>query len=160
MLALRPATRAEMRARWARLRPADSEPGEPPPRPLNMEHILDLGNTVFFTFRGRAYGIPPLAWKDGERLLDAWLELREMGNVDERAKVLPYFRAINRLQRLLWKACRPTGPLRRLLRLLRLHPNPFREATEGELAELAVFLLGRRMKGLLRMPEHRPPVET
>jgi hypothetical protein len=153
MLALKPLTVDEMRERWARVRKPAPQPAEPAPRPLNMNHILDLGNVVFFTFRGRAYGIPPLAWRDGEELLDAWLEARELGEIDDRAKVRAYFEAIRRLQVLLWRACRPVGPFRRLLRLLHLHANPFRRATEGEIAELALFMLGRRMTAHNRAPE-------
>jgi hypothetical protein len=118
----------------------------PPPRPLNLAHVLDLGNTVFFYFQGRAYGIPPLPWQQGEAILDAWLEARELGQIDSREKAGPYFRVIARLQKLLWKNCRPVGRFRRLLKRLGLHPNPFRRATEGELAELAVFILGLRMR--------------
>jgi hypothetical protein len=154
MLAMKPATRDEMRERWARLdKDREPEPAETPPRPLNLRHILDLGNVVYFTFRGRAYGIPPLAWRDGEELLDCWLELRELGAVDSREKLGPYFHGMRRLQRLLWRSCRPTGLFRRILYRLRLHANPFRRATEGEIAQLAVFLLGRRMTGLLRTPD-------
>lgn len=152
MLALKPMTREEMRERWARIRPPDTERAKPPPRPLNLRHILDLGNVVYFTFRGRSYGVPPLPWRTGEELLDAWLQLREMGQLDERSKVQPYYKAMRRLQDLLWKSCRPVGKLRRLLDWLHLHRNPFRKATEGEIAELAVFLLGRRMSGLFRLP--------
>jgi hypothetical protein len=153
MLAIKPLTVEEIKARWARVaRKPAPKPAEPAPRPLNMNHILDLGNVVYFTFRGRAYGIPPLAWRDGEALLDAWLEARSFGDIDNRDKMRGYFRAIRRIQRLVWKGCRPTGPFRRLLRLLHLHANPFRRATEGELAELAVFMLGRRTIGHNRAP--------
>ena len=145
MFALQPLTRDEMKARWARVQRPRPKP-TPPPRPLNLSQVLDLGNTVFFTFRGRAYGIPPLAWRQGEAILDAWLEAREMGDLDHREKTGPYFRIIARLQKLLWKNCRPVGRIRRFLKWIGLHPNPFRKATEGELAELAVFMLGRRMR--------------
>jgi len=155
MLAIKPLTVEEIKGRWARVRRPAARPAEPAPRPLNLTNVLDLGNLVFFTFRGRAYGIPPLAWAQGEELLDAWMRARELGAIDSREKVAPYFRAIERLQALLWKATRPTGPVRRLLRFFHLHPNPFRRATEGEIAELAVFLLGRRMR--LSEPAPRIP---
>jgi len=145
MLAIKPLTRDEMKARWARVKPPP-RPAEPTPRPLNLRHVLDLGNVIYFTFRGRAFGIPPLAWRRGEELLDAWMEARELGQLDTRDKIRPYYRSVRRLQNLLWKSCKPTGPVRRLLRFLHLHPNPFRVATEGEIAELAVFLLGRRTR--------------
>lgn len=153
MLAMKPATVAEMKARWARVKRPEPKPTASE-RPLNLRQVLDTGDLVFFTFRGRAYGIPPLAWRQGERILDVWLQLREVGALDERSKLKPYYYAYRRLQKLLWKNCRPTGPVRRLLHFLGLHPNPFRKATEGELAELAVFMLGRRMR--LNAPQAAP----
>ena len=141
-------TREQMVQAWERKRvaPPTASSSGPLPRAMNLDHVMDLGNTIFFIFRGRAYGIPPLAWREGERILDAWLEAKNIGAVDSQEKVDPYFRAIGKLQRLLWKNCKPTGPVRRLLNRLHLHRNPFRRATEGEIAELAVFILGRRMR--------------
>lgn len=151
--------RAEMVRNWQRVAPPPDPVSGPSPRALNLDTVLDLGNIVFFTFRGRAYGIPPLAWRDGERLLDCWLEAQEIGMQLERNTLRQYYRCIANLQRLLWKNTRPTGPFRRLLRFLHLHRNPFRDATEGELAELAVFLLGRRTNAASRLPlaEAREP---
>ena len=131
---------------WRRAMPPPSSNSQPPPRALNLDHILDLGNTVFFTFRGRAYGIPPLAWRQGEKILATWLEIQEVGATLKRDTLRPYYRLFHRLQKLLWRNARPTGPVRRLLRFFRLHRNPFLRATEGEIAELAVFMLGRRMR--------------
>ena len=145
-------SRERMAENWRRVAPPPDPVTQPTPRALNLDAILDLGNIVFFTFRGRAYGIPPLAWRDGERLLDAWLEAKELGAQLERKTLRPYFRCIQRLQQLLWKSTRPTGPVRRLLRFAHLHRNPFRDATEGELAELAVFMLGLRMRSAGRLP--------
>jgi ribosomal protein S14 len=113
---------------------------------------MELGNTVFFIFRGRAYGIPPLAWRRGEAILAEWQKALAVGEVVEPAKRKEYFRAIRQLTKLLWKECRPTGPVRRLLRFFHLHRNPFRKATEGEIGQLAVFMLGRRTMSHERAP--------
>lgn len=121
-------------------------------RALNLEHILDLGNIIFFHFRGRAYGIPPLPWREGEKILAAWQEAKSHGPTLDRESLTPYFQAIEKLQGLLWRNCRPVGRVRRLLRWLGLHPNPFRIATEGEIGELALFMLGRRMSRAVRLP--------
>jgi len=135
--------------------PADPVSG-PPPLALNLHSVMDLGNTVFFTFRGRAYGIPPLAWREGEKILAAWLKALEFNGTLERQDLPAYFRVFRELQQLLWKNCRPTGPTRRILRFLHLHRNPFRRATEGEIAELAVFMLGRRTKENGLRPQLHP----
>ena len=152
MLSLTPLTRDEMRARWARVRRPERPKPKPQPRALNTRAVLDLGNTVYFTFRGRAYGIPPLAWRTGEQILDIWLGLAEHGEELTRSALPGYYDGLRRLQGLLWSACRPVGRFRRLLYRLGLHSNPLRRATEGELVELAVFTLGRRMSppGALR----------
>jgi len=137
--------RAAMVSNWKRAAPpADDAVSKPPARALNLRTVMDLGNTIFFTFRGRAYGVPPLAWRAGEALLDAWLEATSFGVVVDRANIRGYYGAVRRLEKLIWKACRPVGPFRRMLRFFRLHANPFRGANESELAELAVFLLARR----------------
>jgi hypothetical protein len=115
----------------------------PPPRALNLNHLLDLGNMIFFTFRGRPYGIPPLAMREGEKLLDVYLEIREYGDVD-RSKLKGYFRAFKKVEKLVWRNVRPQNPFRRLLYALKLHRNSFRDVSEGELVELAVFCLARR----------------
>lgn len=139
-------TREEMVEAWQRYRqPAERRPAEPAPRALNLDAVLDLGNMVFFTFRGRAYGIPPLAWRTGERLLDAVLELEGLGSQISRDSIHAYYGCVRRLQDTLWRASRPVGPVRRLLRLLRLHRNPYRQATEAEVMQLAYFFLTRRM---------------
>ena len=140
--------RERMVQAWARVRDAPPAPPSsgPLPRAMNLDHVMDLGNSIFFIFRGRAYGIPPLAWREGERILDTWLEAKTFGASLERKNLPAYYACFKKLQRLLWKNCKPTGPLRRLLYRLHLHRNPFRRATEGEIAELAVFMLGRRMR--------------
>jgi len=143
MIISRP-TREEMEANWAKVNQHRPEP-EAPVRPLNLDQVLDLGNTVFFTFRGRAYGVPPLAWKAGERLMVAWQEAKAIGEINDPKKAAEYYRIMRRLQRLLWAHCRAVGPFRRLCKWLRIHPNPFRHATEEELVALALFTLGRRM---------------
>ena len=156
--------REEMDRNWERLAvaPPPAPVSGPPLRALNLEHVMDLGNRIYFTFRGRAYGIPPLAWREGERILDAWLEAKAFGDALKREDLPAYYACIRKLQRLVWRNCRPTGPIRRLLRFLHLHRNPFRRATEGEIAELAVFMLARRMKSpeARLVPEPSPVLGT
>lgn len=147
MISLTPMTRDEMRRRWRAHRPHPRETPaseQPPPRPNNLGAILDLGTMVYFQFRGRSYGVPPLPWREGEKLLDAWLELRSYGEHVDRDNLDGYYGALRRISRLLWRNCRPPGRLPKLLKALGLKPNPFIQANETELAELALFFLGRR----------------
>ena len=155
-------SREQMVQNWERVRVAPPTPSDsgPLPRALNLQNVMDLGNMVFFTFRGRAFGIPPLAWREGERLLDLWLQAKEFGAIDEREKIRPYFRVIRKLRKLIWRNCVPTGPTRRLLNFLHLHRNPFRAATEGEIVEIALFILGRRMRSSAPAPDTETPAQS
>jgi hypothetical protein len=108
---------------------------------------------VFFTFRGRPYGIPPLAVGEGEHILDCWLELQTFGNTVTRDNHRAYYRTLRRLTSLLWRNCRPVGRIMRFLRRIGLHSNPFKRATEGELIQLALFMLGRRTNANIRWSE-------
>ncbi len=115
-------------------------------KPYNVEPLLDLGDTVYFQFRGRAYGIPPLGWRAGQRLHLLWVEALEIASPITKATAPAYYQLIAQLPRLLWANCRPTGWLRRRLWRLGLLRNPFRRATETELVELAAFFLSRRSR--------------
>lgn len=142
----RPATREEMAENHATYRARLHEPApvKTGPRPRNVQEVLDLGNVVYFTFRGRAYGVPPLPWKAGQRLLLLWTEAVSYPSPLTPETAPRYFALIGLLPRLLWRHCRPTGWFRRKLARVGLLPNPFKGATEGELVELAAFFLARR----------------
>lgn len=116
----------------------------PPPRPSNVRAVLDLGNMVYFEFRGRAYGVPPLPWKEGERLLDLYLTVRELGEEITKDTQAAYYKAMRGLSKVMWRNCRPCGPRWRWARRLGLLANPFKVANERELADVAVFFLGLR----------------
>lgn len=117
----------------------------PPARPFNVQAILDLGALIFFHWRGRTYGVPPLPWKRGAALMDAYLDAQSYGTPLTKESAPHYYAALARMSREIWHCTRPTGWWRRALRRLHILSNPFREATEAELAELALFYLGLRM---------------
>ena len=152
MLVVDRTPREDMERAWARHREQQTRGREtpaaeqPPPRPRNLRAILDLGTMTYFTFRGRSYGVPPLPWRLGERILDAWLEVCSHGEQLQKEDLPAYYAALDRMVEAMWEATRPPGRWRRWLKRLGLARNPYRDATEGELAELAVFFLGRRMK--------------
>lgn len=148
-----PLERSEMEARHQRarlrLRPAAS--AATAPRSRNVQSVLSLGSMEWFHFRGRAYGVPPLPWKTGERMLEAHLNALENVSLlaDEpfnREARAEYYVALRELTRLLWKSCRPAGPFARLARALGLLRNPFASASDAEVLEHADFFLARRMK--------------
>lgn len=142
----RPATReamAQNHSRWRATRrtPAPAALGS---RLLNVQQVLDMGNVVYFTFRGRAYGIPPLGWRGGQELTLLWTEAVAYPSPLTPETAPAYYALIARLPGLLWKHCHPAGWLARRLHRLGLLRNPFRHATEGELVELAAFFQSRR----------------
>lgn len=150
MLIFAPAQRAEMDANQAsrtpKVRPAKA------PRPLqNVRPVLDLGNTCYFNFRGRAYGVPPLPWKAGVAFQQIWVDALGQGTLT-RITAPHYHALIARLPKLIWQYSRPVGRLRRALRFLGGLRNPFLKATEQELVELAGFFLQRRMTSGVGFP--------
>jgi hypothetical protein len=147
MFSIRPLTRDEMLQNWARVQAAKPPP-KPEPRPLNLQHVLDLGNMIVFLFRGRPYAMPPVPLKPGLQIMDAWLQLRQAGAMVTAENLGEYSDLLGRLERLLSRRVFPIrkGLIRitRLLHRLRLLPNPLRGATEADIVELALFVLGRR----------------
>lgn len=124
------------------------EPERAPARAYNVEQVLDMGNVTYFTFRGRAYGVPPLGWRAGQRLQALWTEAFAFGELT--AETAPkYYALIAQLPALLWRHCYPVGFFRRRFR--RFLRNPFQRATEGELVELAAFFLARRSSSTISL---------
>lgn len=147
MIAIRPNDPREVEAAWAGQRAAERQARakQPPaPRPSNVRAVLDLGTLTYFTFRGRMYGVPPLPWREGEALLDAYLELQAFGEQITTKNSKAYYTCIGRLCKVIWKNTRTVGRLQRVMRGLRLFSNPFERANDSELLEIAVFYLGRR----------------
>lgn len=160
-----------------RERPEDAPPEaarQTPTRAQNIGPMLDLGNTVYFAFRGRAFGVPPLPWLEGEKILDAWMLAQTYGESVKREDLNAYFHCIRTLAHLIWMNTRPVSRFQRLLKAIGLHspatrdigrlerwlkhllPNPFMKATEREVADYALFLSERRMS----TSEPAPPRAT
>lgn len=133
--------------RWAEVRRRDRAVREhlgPTPPPLNLDAVVELGESVFFTFRGRAYGVPPLPWAEGAKILRALLRLEAVPDRLAEDDLDGYYAIIRELQGLVWRNVVVTSPIRRTLRRVGLFRNPFKRATEGELRDLALFMSGRR----------------
>lgn len=163
MFVIQPKSRSQMDAahQAARVRRAQRSAAAAPagsaaaPR-RNLQPILELGDTTYFQFRGRAYGVPPLPWKAGQRLMDAYLRAiaaaEALGrNPTDAEQRMGYYRALAEISPLLWAHCRVAGWHWQLMRRLRLLRNPFQRASEAQLLEIADFFLQRRMKS------HAPP---
>jgi hypothetical protein len=143
-------------ARAARSRPA------PAPMRRNLQPVLTLGDEEFILFRGRAYGVPPVPLKEGEELLEAYLAAlhaaRAMATAALEQNDAPelraaYFGAMRRIPALLWALTREPRPILRLLRAWGLRRNPYLDATEAELLELAGFFYARRTRSGVQSPQ-------
>lgn len=132
------------RAASQRKKLTDANPGVQ--RPFNVEVVLDLGNIVFFHFRGRAYGMPPLPWREGQKLLAAFLDARSIPPILTPETAPAYYKALAKMPHIIWRNCFPASKFMRVLRWLGLAKNPFRYATEQEIMEYAAFFLARRMR--------------
>lgn len=140
--------RAVMDARWAAWREErrrELPPAKPPPPPRNVRAILDLGNMTYFEFKGRAYGVPPLPWKEGERLLALRLQIGGLGEQLSDESLPIYYAAMKKMARIMWRNTRPKGRWLRFLKRVRLF-DPFSVASETEIGDLAVFFLGLRTR--------------
>lgn len=160
MIEFAPVQPAEMLRRHAargKARPVASRASTVQAPVRNVEPILSLGDTEYFHFRGRAFGVPPLPWKAGQRITE--LQARAFNAMarlstdptDDKTRA-DYYGALAQVPALLWSHCRPTGKWRRFLRALHLHRNPFDGATDRELLELLDFFSSRRMKSGVPAP--------
>jgi hypothetical protein len=151
---------AEIREAWNaynRERGLAEEGTQPPPAPRNVREVLDLGTTVYVSFRGRAYGVPPLPWREGQRLLAAWNEAVRMPALISPTDRSNYTRVMGDITATLWRNTRPVGLFWRVLKRLGLLRNPFASASDSELAELLGFFLASRTKhtGSVRALNHQ-----
>lgn len=145
---LRPLSVARMEANHARAKARELKLTKSPQvvAPWNIQTVLDLGNLVVFLFRGRAYGMPPLPWKAGQKLLALWLKAKAVPSPITEQSAPEYYATLAKITTLLWRYSYPMSRPLRILRWLGLARNPWSRATEQEIVEFANFFLSRRMK--------------
>lgn len=144
-------TRETMRESWSRHEEIRRAPA--PPVLANLETVLDLGEMIYITFRGKPYGVPPVGWRMGQRLLAA----RHAAMAAAKGGALTpettgeYYRALRRCASLCWRLLRPVhrtrtgGAILRWRKRWHLLRNPLHGATDKEVVELVDFCLRRRM---------------
>jgi len=118
---------------------------KPGPQVKNTQYVLDLGNLKYFTFRGRAYGVPPVPYKEGLELATLQSQVETFVGQMSQETIPDYLKLLRTIHARLWDLCVVTGPIQRKLRAWGLLRNPFRKCTEAELGELLGFFLTRRM---------------
>lgn len=157
-LVIKRVSRAQREANWAEHAKARALPA-PATVPANMDTVLDLGDTMYRTFRGRAYGVPPVPWRLGARLLQLRFQAVQASNGGTLTaeSLTPFYDTLGQLADLIWSHIRPTGKVRRMLKRLGLLRNPLTDATEAEIVALTDFLLTRRMASGVGVPAPRHP---
>jgi hypothetical protein len=125
--------------------------------------VLDLGGVVYFTYRGHAYGVPPVSWRLGQTLLAVRHEAQAAAG--DGLLLTPdgsgaYFRAVRKLADLCWRHCRPASPWQRWAKRLGLARNHFRAATEAEVVAITDFFCSRRMTANVGFPDRQGMVVT
>lgn len=110
--------------------PAEQKPA-PPPR--NVRHLIDIGNTRVFLYRGQPIRVPPTPVFEGLRIWELTALIENETDAHARSN---HFRE---LIRVCTKCCRPVGRWRRLLRRVGLW-KPFRDISQTELGGVASFL--------------------
>lgn len=146
MVAFRLVPKAEVAANHAKAQPK-ARPNPIPRMPVNLGHTLDLGDTIYLAFRGRSYGVPPVPWKVGQRLVALRFAAQEAsGEGVLSSDTLPaYYDAVRAMGKLCWRHCRPARWWQRVLKRVGLARNVFESASEAEIVAIADFFCSRRM---------------
>lgn len=138
------------REQYARAFPAREGPS---PRAKNARATLLLvdGERVEIPYRGRVYELLPVSFEDGIKLADVRDTLEALEHArPSKENVHRYARTLRAIVAMAPKYLRPRGRVRRML--WPLTRNPFRGASDQEVAELLGFFLGCRMRSRVRYP--------
>lgn len=111
------------------------------PEVKNRAALVYLTDPLRVPFQGRLYELPPVGFRDGDRIM----ALREvLGDPDAEPKAR---REANEAAiRLIRRLVTPDRGLYRIRWKLRLVRNPFRRATDVEIGEMLGFLAACRMR--------------
>jgi hypothetical protein len=140
-----------------RARNAETLPRQAPRRQAqqrNVEVVLSLGDVRYIEYRTRAYRIPPVPFKRGQRVLDTYTRAltyaKEVTTTGKKEQADAFYREMSKLVGLLWQHIRPTGTIKRSLWYVGLLRNPFRDASEAEIKQITDFFLQGRMTSSVR----------
>lgn len=128
----------------------------------NVETVLGLGGTRYFRLRTLGlFGVPALPYRAGQLLVEVFTYTVARAKLIAEGKGTAeteeqYYNGLDHLQRLLWKYSFPAGKLRRLVRRLGFLSNPYRNATERELLDIADFFLKGRMRSTVQFFSMHP----
>lgn len=140
-------------AKAAKVSPHETRLGET----KNVQSILALGNTRYFTYRDILFRIPPVSYKLGQQVLvlysQSMAQAKKVTSTGDEKAMQEYYLTLSMLVELMWKHVEPGGRFRRVLKRLHLLKNIFRIASEKEVTELTGFFLQCRMMSTVQVTE-------
>jgi hypothetical protein len=126
-----------------------------------VDTILQLGEVRYFRFRRRAIGVPPLSYKKGRVLFELYTRARALMKLlaEKGAKEheTEYYATLEKIKRFIGKNSFAAGRMLRFLRRVGLTRNPFENATEFELLQIADFFLRGRTVSTVRYSTEEVP---
>lgn len=134
-----------------------------PPRQRNVEAVLALGSTRYFTFHNRVYAIPPVPFQLGQRVLTLYMETTELAQSAAQGNkhdALLYFARLKMLVKVMWPHIRMVPRWKRIMKFFGLYRNPFRNASDLEVLDVVNFFLQGRMKSSVQPLDQPVPHET
>jgi hypothetical protein len=144
---------ARHRAARAKTSPRGSDTGEQ----KNVQAVLSLGATRYFSYRKYLLAVPPIPFKLGQQVLALYIrsladakQVVKTGGEDATAS---YYQQLRLLTDLMWKHVQPLTKSRRFLKRIGLLRNVLKDASEKEVTDIATFFLQGRMMSTVQSME-------
>lgn len=134
----------------------DAEPTSLIPPVKNVGMATALGDTRVLRFRVWQFVVPPVSYRDGVALDALQIRLARLGDTphDDLARLREVEEALEEAVGLFRRLVRPASWLGRACWWL--IPNPFADATEGEIGHLFAYFTACRMRSGVRPADSTP----
>lgn len=119
----------------------------------NLKNIAMLTEEIEIEYPSKSgiwYVIPTIPYTVGLRVLDIHTRIQDSRKFQDNHLLDVYEQLIVEFLQIAWSLMQPKSRFRRILKFVRLLPNPLGQASEGDVGELLAFFLVRRMKSKTR----------
>jgi hypothetical protein len=118
-----------------------------------LARLAQMGEFEYPQGSGKWYSVPRVPFYEGMRINDIFQRISRAKDSPQLALVGVFDVYLREVLDIAWnKLVVPKRRRTRILKRLRLIPNPFRKASEAEIAELIAFFLVRRMASNVKFP--------